>query len=400
MVEGQEIKEYLTTGEAAGRLKYTSRHVRNLLNSGALKGIQMPSGVWRVTTGEVERFLRELDSSNPVNSNSALGAGIRPPSPDSGTAKALDLHVTEIRWLATQVLNQTRWDLMQLAGENPDDVHRHLAAAAGGTSESGPLINTRSRPASVSLVVEKHPSFPLLTDHLSSVVPLGEAPDTWDNAVTKVYGLAQESDPDYFDSEAAARVDRMLVPVSSFWYSLGALKTELAQAADIVLAVTEDLLQLLRDQGERLIDPEKMASVEGEILPRFTDISVAKVCGGLFPPCDAGQIRNGRYDLGARNHPVLGESLIELLWHTPQDRICTLAISPSRHRIDELRRLHQSQQVASEAHPGMVKLVRSLKQADLFERRIRDAVESALATRDFPGRCQQCPSPAVTPVSE
>ena len=335
-----------------------------------------------------------LDKSTVTSIIRGAGSGRGSESSSTAIGKAMsrayepgDGHLTKIRWLATQVLNQMTWDLVQLAGENPDNVHRHLAAAAGRTSESGLLINTRTRPTSVSLVVEKHPAFSFLLDHLSSVVPLREAPDNWDKAVSRTQGLAQESDP-----KAAVRVNRMPVPVSSFWYSLEAWKTGLSEAADLIRVVSEDLLEFLWDQGERLMDPEEVSSVEKEILPRFTDVSVAEVCGGLFPRCDAGQIRDGEYVLVARKHSVSGESLIELGWETPQKRSYALAISPSRDRIDELQTLHLSQQVVSEGHPRMVKLVQSLKQADLLERRMRDAVESALAARVFPGRCQQCPA--------
>ena len=72
------------------------------------------------------------------------------------------------------------------------------------------------------------------------MVPLREAPDNWDKAVSRTQGLAQESDP-----KAAVRVNRMPVPVSSFWYSLEAWKTELSEAADLIRVVSEDLLELL-----------------------------------------------------------------------------------------------------------------------------------------------------------
>lgn len=347
----------------------------------------------------VDRFGEDAGLDKSTVTSIIRGAGLGRDSESSSTAsgKAIprthepgDGHLADIRWLANQVIAESKWDLIQLARENSDDIHGNLAAAAGRKSESGLLVNTRFRPPLISLVVEKHPTFPFLTDHLSSVVPLGEAPDSWEHAMSRAQGMVKESDSDDYDPEAAARVDRMPVPVSSFWYSLGVWKTKLSEAADIIRAVTEDLLQLLGDQGERLMDPEKMSSVEEEILPRFTDVSVAKVCGELFPRCDAGQIRDGKYHLGARKHHVSGESLIVLRWETPQGRDYPLAISPSRDRIDELKRLHQSQQVVAEGHQRMVRLVQSLKQADLFQRRIRDAVESALAAQDFPGRCQQC----------
>lgn len=66
MADGEEIRDYLTTEEAAQRLDYTPRHIRNLLNAKVIKGTRLPSGTWRVPRREVERLLGESDPATPI----------------------------------------------------------------------------------------------------------------------------------------------------------------------------------------------------------------------------------------------------------------------------------------------------------------------------------------------
>ena len=305
-----------------------------------------------------------------------------------------DRHLTAIRWLATQVIDQTKWDLMQLARGEDVDSQEYLEAAAGRSTESSLIIESDSRTTSISLVVEKYRSFSLLIDHLSTVVPLSEAPDSWDKALSRTVALAADresnQDNDEFGLESAARVERIPVPVSTFGPSLDAWKKQLAVAVDISRVLNKEILKHLRDYGDRLIEVDDLASAKEGIAPRFTQTLIAIACGRQLPSCDARQVREGEYERAERSNSHRRKPLFELRWYTPQDRSYALAVSSSKERIEELKALHRGRLAELERDPHLAKLVRGLKQVDIFERRMRDAVESALSASYFPGQCQQC----------
>ena len=225
-------------------------------------------------------------------------------------------------------------------------------------------------------------------------MPLSEAPDSWDKVLSRTVALAADresnQDNDEFGLESAARVERIPVPVSTFGPSLDAWKKQLAVAVDISLAINKEILKHLRDRGERLIEVDDLASAEEGIAPRFTQTLTAIACGRRLPSCDARQVRDGEYERAQRSSSLNGSPGYQLRWYTPQDRSYALAVSSSEERIEEFKDLHRGRLAELEKNPQLTRLIRVLKQVDIFERRMRDAVESALSASHFPGQCQQC----------
>ena len=50
---------YISTAEAAKRLKLTQRRIRQLLNDGELQGIKVSKNLWLVSETSVEQFRTE-----------------------------------------------------------------------------------------------------------------------------------------------------------------------------------------------------------------------------------------------------------------------------------------------------------------------------------------------------
>ena len=105
---------------------------------------------------------------------------------DSGSSALLTNHLIQLRWLASRVLAETGLDLVHLFSGDGVDVGRRLSAGFGYSALR--IDRMPSRPV-VSLVVEERQDFFLLTEHLSTIMPLSEAPDTLAKAMTRIGSL-------------------------------------------------------------------------------------------------------------------------------------------------------------------------------------------------------------------
>jgi hypothetical protein len=275
------------------------------------------------------------------------------------------LHENQLRELARQLSEQTRLNLMQVVRTEQLGVAQTRLNAAvplkvAGMPELKPdpdkdlggnpglVIDRCAQPPAVSLVVEKHPAFQRLIEHLAEVLSVGIALEGW--------------------------------------------KHGLSQASSIALALREELRQRPELVNAPWLEPEELSTARYGLLSHFTQTAVALACASRYPEIDGSHLRDGDFEITSEVQSLTGERRYRLYWMTPGPLALGfgLAIADDIEMLRIWEGYHQNLRQELEGNRQVILLVRALREAMGYERHLQGALAGVLQAESFPGRCPGC----------